>query len=143
MDRGVMMWLLIEDTDGEAETAVEEKILGCRREGIGTERLLVRQNSRSPVPPSHCRAALGIGPWLIAESRPCPGWEPRGDARTTANSLGRLFWSAQGRRHQGSTLLSGCRKEPPRAQKGRVVTRVIDRELNLNLGLDSADSGGR
>lgn len=32
-----MVWLLMEDSDGEAETAVEEKILGRRREGLDGE----------------------------------------------------------------------------------------------------------
>lgn len=44
-----------------------------------TETLLVRQNSRSPVPPPIAGPPGALDPWLIAESRPCPGGKtPRG-----------------------------------------------------------------
>lgn len=60
----------------EAETAaLARENLGTQEGGNGHGDFLVRQNSRSPVPPSHCRAALGFGPWLIAESRLLPRWD--------------------------------------------------------------------
>lgn len=113
---GMLKSLLMED---EAETAVEEKIFGRRRDAEGTEDFGSGRILEAPCPPL-IAGALGIGPWLIAESRPCQPAQvgkPQG-----AHGPQLIPWVGcsgppiEGR-YQGSTRFLADGRSLPRAQE--------------------------
>lgn len=107
---------------GEAGTAVGEKILGRRREGIGPETFWSGRILEAPCP-SPLRLQGALGHWTLADRRvsTLPSSSEVGKPQG-AHGPQLIPWvGSSGLPREGGTKgphsLSGCRKEAPRAQE--------------------------